>query len=207
MTIQLYGTITSPFVRRVRVVCIEKGVGFSLVDTSAAGGADALKAVSPIGKVPVARFDDGRVVYDSRVIVDEVCHDGWGPLRPPAHDIKGRVDDENAVNLIDEALLSLIRVFYVERAGGDVGAPLLVKESSRARNIMVQLNEMVVRDHLTVGGANDGRLGRPELAVVTAVGWMIFRKTFDLSTTPRLQALHARWAARPSFQQTAPDVA
>lgn len=204
--IQLYGTITSPFVRRVRVVCLEKNVPFTLIDVAGANH-EKVKAVSPIGKVPVARFEDGRVVFDSRVILDEVCAAGWAPLRQPATDIKGRVDDENAVNLVDEALLSLIRCFYVKRDGGDLAAPAVVKETARARDIMMYLNEQIFGQHMTVGGANDGRLGRPELAAVTAFAWMAFRKTFDLSTTPRLQALLAHWATRPSFVQTAPDVA
>ena len=203
---KLFGTITSPFVRRVRVVCIEKGIDVSLVDVAGANH-DKVKAVSPIGKVPVAKFDDGRVVYDSRVILDEICENGWAPLREPASDRVGRVDEENAVNLVDEALLSLIRVFYVRRDGGDVTAPLIAKESARAKDILMYLNDKVVGDFLTQSGHNDGRLGRPELAAFSALSWMKFRKTFDLTTTPRLLALHDRWASRPSFEATRPDAA
>lgn len=202
--ITLYGTVTSPFVRRVRVVCLEKNVACTMVDTTTPAGADELKRLSPIAKVPVARFADGRVVYDSRVILDEVCHDGWAPLRQPATDIKGRVDDENAVNLVDEALLSLIRVFYVKRDGGDITATPMVKELNRARAIMMHLNEIIHGNHLTVGGHNDGRFGRPELAAVSAFAWMRFRDMFPLSTTPWLEALLAHWSTRPSLAQTAP---
>lgn len=206
MSITLYGTVTSPFVRRVRVVCLEKNIDCSLVDV-AGPNHHKVKEVSPIGKVPVAQFDDGRIVYDSRVIIDELCRDGWAPLREPATDRQGRVDEENAVNLVDEAVLSLIRVFYVKRDGGDVTAPLIAKESARAKDILLHLNDMCVREFLTNSGANDGRLGRPELAAVTALGWMAFRKTFDTSTTPRLQALLQHWQTRPSFVATVPDAA
>ncbi len=206
MSITLYGTVTSPFVRRVRVVCLEKKVDCRLVDVAGAHH-HRVKEVSPIGKVPVAQFDDGRIVYDSRVIIDELCRDGWAPLREPAHDRQGRVDEENAVNLVDEALLALIRVFYVKRDGGDVTAPLVAKESARARDILLHLNELCVREFLTNSGANDGRLGRPELAAATALAWMNFRKTFDMSTTPRLQALSAAWSTRPSMLATVPDAA
>ncbi len=208
--IHLYGTVTSPFVRRVRVVALEKGLPLTLVDVAGDDGQAALKAISPIAKVPVARFDDGRVVYDSRVILDELCHatnGGWAPLRTPADDIRGRVDDENAVNLIDEALLSLVRLFYLKRDGADLAVAYLQKEQGRARSIMQHLNDNLHGHHLTVRGHEDGGFGRPELALATSVAWMAFRNTFDLSTTPKLQAACEHWSLRPSLQQTKPPAA
>lgn len=211
--ITLYGTVTSPFVRRVRVVALEKGVPLTLVDVVGDEGQAKLKAVSPIGKVPVARFDDGRVVYDSRVILDELCHDdngGWAPLRAPAGDIRGRVDDENAINLVDEALLALIRLFYLKRDGADLAVAYLQKEQARARTIFQHLNDGMHGHHLTMRGHEDAKtgdaFGRPELALVTALGWMAFRKTFDVTSTPRLQAALDHWSQRPSLQQTRPDL-
>ena len=68
--ITLFGTTTSPFVRRVRVVCLEKGLPFTLVPALTDEGQAALRAVSPVWKVPVVQLDDGGVVYDSRVILD-----------------------------------------------------------------------------------------------------------------------------------------
>lgn len=212
--IHLYGTVTSPFVRRVRVVALEKGLPLTLIDTASDDGQAALRSVSPIAKVPVARFDDGRVVYDSRVILDELCHPapdakggGWAPLRAPATDIRGRVDEENAINLVDEALLSLIRLFYLKRDGADLAVAYLQKEQARVRAIMQHLNDNISGNNLTVRGHEDGGFGRPELALVTALGWIAFRNTFDLSTTPKLKAALDHWSARPSLQQTLPGVA
>ncbi len=201
---QLFGTLTSPFVRRVRIVCLERGLPFSLVDTTTAEGGERLKKLSPIAKVPIAQFADGRVVFDSRVITAELCHDGWAPLRAPAGDIRGRVDEENVVNLVDEALLSLIRVFYLKKDGGDLTVPWVNKETTRARNILLHLNEQTMGHHLTVQGAKEGGLGRTELAAATALAWMRYRGMFDLAETPKLGVLLAHWAERPSFAQTAP---
>ncbi len=206
--ITLFGTITSPFVRRVRVVCLEKGLPFALVDVLAAAGQEQLAALSPIAKVPVVRFDDGRVVFDSRVIIDELCHadrGGAAPLRAPAIDVRGRVDEENAVNLVDEGLLSLIRLFYLKRDGADLQVAYLRKEQARAHNVFQYLNDNLSGQYLTTKNAADGGFGRPELALVTALDWMRFRKTFDLATTPRLQAFLEHWTTRASLQQTPPD--
>lgn len=67
---KLYGTTTSPFVRRVRVVAAELGEPIDRVDTAPEVGQAALREVSPIRKVPVAVVDDGRALFDSRAIVE-----------------------------------------------------------------------------------------------------------------------------------------
>src|SRR6185436_16549189 len=64
---KLYGTTTSPFVRRVRVVAAEVGEQVERIDTASDAGQAKLREVSPIRKVPVAVID-GRTIYDSRVI-------------------------------------------------------------------------------------------------------------------------------------------
>ena len=66
---KLFGTTTSPFVRRVRVVAAELGVAVDRVDTATEAGMAALRGASPIAKVPVAIVDE-RLLYDSRVIID-----------------------------------------------------------------------------------------------------------------------------------------
>ena len=219
--ITLYGTTTSPFVRRVRVVAIEKSLPLSLVSITTDDGLAQLNAISPIGKVPAARLPDGRVVFDSRVIIDELCHphgnsgDGvsaaatalkaaWAPLRAPFADLRARVDEENAVNLVDEALLALVRLFYLKRDGADLAVAYLQKEQKRATTILRHLDEQVIGHHLTKRAAEEGGLGRPELALVTALDWMAFRGTFDVTTTPRLKIALDHWLQRPSLATTRP---
>lgn len=202
--ITLYGTTTSPFVRRVRVVALEKGIELTLVPTQTDEGQAKLRLVSPIWKIPVAIFDDGRTIYDSRVIIDELTRDGWGAMRAPSTDLRGRVDEENVINMIDEALLALVRRFYTTKDGGSVDNPWFDKEQARTTTILKHLDSLVVDDHLTARNAQDGGFGRVELAAVSALQWMAFRNTFDLSTTPKLQALLTSWATRSSLHQTKP---
>jgi glutathione S-transferase len=200
----IFGTTTSPFVRRVRVVCIEKGLPFTLVPALTEEGQKALRAVSPIWKVPVLQLEDGRVVYDSRVIIDELTRDGWGTLRAPSTDIRGRVDEENVVTMIDEALLSMVRRFYLARDGASLDVPYLHKEHERAGTIMQHLNSVVVDGFATTAGRAEGGLGRAELALITALDWMDFRQTHDLSGLPGLRAVQARFAQRSSLSSTMP---
>lgn len=202
--LSLIGTTTSPFVRRVRVVCFEKGVDVTLIPALTEEGQAALKKASPVWKVPVATFSDGRVVYDSRVIIDELCADGRAPLRARATDPAGRVAEENTITMIDEALLSLVRRFYLQRDGATLEVPYLQKELDRAHTILHHLDQRVVGAYATAWGEASGGFGLAELALVSACDWFAFRKTFDLSTTPRLEALRAAWQSRPSIAATPP---
>ena len=106
--------------------------------------------------------------------------------------------------MIDEALASLIRRFYLQRDGASVDAPYLQKDLDRAHTILRHLDETIVGVHATAHGAKAGGFGRAELALVTSLDWCVFRKTFDVAQTPRLEALRAHWQSRPSIAQTIP---
>jgi UTP:GlnB (protein PII) uridylyltransferase len=56
----------------------------------------------------------------------------------------------------------------------------------------------------TAHGVAVGGFGRSELALVSGLDWLAFRQVFDLSQTPRLEALRAHWQSRPSVAATAP---
>lgn len=69
---QLRGSPTSPFVRKVRVLALEAGVG-ERVPMAATDTADpGLAELNPLAKVPTLVLDDGGVLYDSRVIAEYV---------------------------------------------------------------------------------------------------------------------------------------
>src|SRR6478672_6182552 len=123
---KLYGTTTSPFVRRVRIVAAELGEPVELVDTATEEGTRALQAVTPLWKVPVAELD-GELLFDSRVICDAlVAARGWGPLRPSV------AADANLRTVADGALDSAINWFYlVRRDGAETDLPYLRKQRER----------------------------------------------------------------------------
>src|SRR5512132_2804482 len=105
---KLYGTTTSPFVRRVRVAAAEVGEPIDRIDTAQDAGQAQLREVSPIRKVPVAVID-GRTLYDSRVIVEWlVTTRGWHGLAPA----RDHWHEQNLVNAVDAALDAVIQLFY-----------------------------------------------------------------------------------------------
>ncbi len=195
---KLYGTTTSPFVRRVRVVADEVGEPIQRIDTATDDGQAQLRAVSPIRKVPAAVLGD-RTLYDSRVIIDwlTTIH-GWGTLTPP-HD---RWHEQNLLNAIDGALDSVIQLFYLRRDGVAVdGTPYATRQLERTDAIFAWLATQLV-DGTSFGGG----FGLPELSVVCALDWMDFRQTYDTKRAGGLAALRAAWNERPSVVATRPHV-
>src|SRR6218665_440354 len=75
MTMKLIGSLTSPYVRKVRVVMAEKKLDYQFV-LEDVWGSDAILKMNPLGKVPclVMEGQDSitGAVFDSRVIVEYV---------------------------------------------------------------------------------------------------------------------------------------
>jgi glutathione S-transferase len=193
---KLYGTTTSPFVRRVRIVAAERMVTCTLLDVNQAEHQATMRTLSPIWKVPVAVLDDDRVVYDSRVIIAELCATGWGPMRSPPTEPRARVQEENLLNLIDEATHALVRNFYLKRDGGSLDLPMAVKDQGRALAILQHIDAHAELD--------EQAWGRPELALATSLDWIGFRNLLDAAMLHGLRSKLARLLQRPSFVATIP---
>jgi glutathione S-transferase len=80
---KLFGSVTSPFVRKVRIALIEKKVPFEFVMGSASAPGSLVPQFNPLGKIPVIVRDDGRPLYDSPVIVEYADGIGAGPKLIP----------------------------------------------------------------------------------------------------------------------------
>jgi glutathione S-transferase len=195
---KLYGTITSPFVRRVRVVAAELGCAVERVDTASEEGQAALRAVTPIRKVPVAVID-GRTLFDSGVIIDWLTLTrGFGGLAPTSD----RWREANLINAIDAAVDSAIQVFYLKRDGVAVeGSAFAQRQEERIDAIFAWLGAEVQGD----GESFSAGLGLAEVSLIAALDWMEFRKTYPVERAGALLKLRAAWAQRPSIASTRPQ--
>lgn len=200
-SITLFGSVTSPFVRRARMVALEAGVALDLVDTATEAGQERLRKASPVWKVPAA-IVDGVVIWDSASIVDVlVARASKEVLRPLPDAALARAVEMNFVHAIDEATLSSIRLFYLAKDGLEATGTFLEKERDRVHNILTYLDGAI---HGTSCTDAQG-FGRAELALLTGLDWLRFRNRITLDDYPRLEAFHAAHATRPSFVATAPD--
>ena len=70
MSMRLIGAVTSPYVRKVRVVLAEKKLDYRFVPEDVWADDTQIAAANPLGKVPCLVMDGQDAVFDSRVIVE-----------------------------------------------------------------------------------------------------------------------------------------
>jgi glutathione S-transferase len=196
--IRLFGTTTSPYVRRVRIVAHELGLPCELIDATTDAGQAALRERSPIWKVPAAEIA-GDLVFDSHVITELLlARHGAGKLVPLAVD---DLEARNTIAVIDGALDALINCLYLQRDGiTGAQSAYLTKQHERAVASLTWLDTRVREGWPT----SRHELGLPEIALVTALGWMRFRSMAAIERYPQLLACFERWDGRESFASTRP---
>lgn len=69
-SMKLIGSLTSPYVRKVRVVMAEKKLDYQLELENVWSPDTQIQAYNPLGKVPCLVMEDGGALFDSRVIVE-----------------------------------------------------------------------------------------------------------------------------------------
>ena len=67
---KLIGSLTSPYVRKVRIVFAEKKIEVPLIQENVWSQDTKIMQANPLGKVPCLVMDDGGAMFDSRVIVE-----------------------------------------------------------------------------------------------------------------------------------------
>ena len=194
---KLYGTTTSPFVRRARVVAAEIGEPVDRMDTSTDEGQGALRAVSPIRKVPVAMIDD-RMIYDSRTIIDYlVMTRGYGAIEPA----RDRWRELNLINAIDAATDAVLQLFGMRREGVAIdGTPYATRQLERADSVFGWLAAQLAPDRRTFSTG----FGLPEISLICALDWMDFRKSYPTERAHALAGVRAAWSERPTMIETRP---
>ncbi|MEM7153881.1 MAG: glutathione S-transferase family protein [Myxococcota bacterium] len=195
---RLFGTVTSPYVRRVRIVAQELGLAHELINTADDDGQAAMRALNPLWKIPTAQLGD-QTVFDSEVINEHLMRThGPGPLASfdPA-DLEAR----NVITVVDGALDALINTFYLGKDGvtGEQ-ASYVAKHHGRARASMEWLDARVDGAWLSSAKA----FGVVEIAVCTALEWMRFRDAYPVGDHAKLVGLMEHHAGRESLVATRP---
>ncbi|GAA4321613.1 glutathione S-transferase [Pigmentiphaga soli] len=67
---KLIGSLSSPFVRKVRIVLAEKKLDYQFEIENVWASDTRIQDANPLGKVPCLVMEDGGAVFDSRVIVE-----------------------------------------------------------------------------------------------------------------------------------------
>jgi glutathione S-transferase len=67
---KLIGSLSSPYVRKVRVVMAEKKLDYQFLEEDVWSADTSIMQSNPLGKVPCLVMEGGEALFDSRVIVE-----------------------------------------------------------------------------------------------------------------------------------------
>ena len=118
---KLIGAVTSPYVRKVRIVMAEKKLDYQFV-LEDVWNSDAIVASNPLGKVPCLIMEGGEAVFDSRVIVEYVdALSPVGKLIPGSGRERAEVRTWEALadGLMDAALLARLEATWAGRSDAE----------------------------------------------------------------------------------------
>ncbi|MCC2957964.1 glutathione S-transferase N-terminal domain-containing protein [Massilia sp. IC2-477] len=203
---KLIGSVTSPYVRKVRVVMADKKLDFSFEQENVWVPETTIQQVNPLGKIPCLVMEDGSTLYDSRVIAEYL--DTISPvcklLPPNGRDrTEVKVWEALADGVLDAAILVFIErrdrapeqqsAKWIERQIGKVHAGLR-EMSSRLGD-----SAYCMGIHYTLA----------DVAVGCTLGWLSFRFPYIdwRGDYPNLARLADKLAERPSFRDTVPFTA
>ncbi|TGM81012.1 glutathione S-transferase family protein [Leptospira bouyouniensis] len=172
---KLYGSITSPYVRRIRFLCLELGIPFEMVDTLTEAGQKELREKNPLWKVPYLESGDLKI-WDSHTISDYILSTkGNGNFRPKEGDHYFR--EANLLTAIDQALDNAILLFYLNKEGiKPDAAPYLTKNALRISSIL----DYVKRELSGNFFFSDKKVGLSEIALYSTLDWIRFRSVLPI---------------------------
>ena len=107
---KLVGSYTSPYVRKISIVMLEKGITFEFVNDMPYEAQNKVTQYNPLGKVPALVTDDGEVWFDSPIIVQYLELLDIAPAllpREPLASLKIRQIEALADGIIDAGLVSV----------------------------------------------------------------------------------------------------
>ena len=202
---KLIGALTSPYVRKVRIVMAEKKLDYQFV-LEDVWSSDAILKSNPLGKVPCLVLEGGEAVFDSRVIVEYL--DTRSPvsrLIPEASRERTEVRTWEALadGLLDAAILIRLEQTWAGRTEAQRSSAWVDRQMGKIHASLAAM-DLGLGDQPWCCLGN--HLSLADIAVGCALGYLDFRfAALDWRTAhPRLKRLHDKLAARPSFVDTAP---
>jgi len=201
---KLYGSLTSPYVRKVRVVLIEKQLPYEMSVEGPADASGNVARLNPLRAIPVLERDDGDVYFDSIVICEFLDSLNDSPRLYPA----GGEPRWQALrwHALGQGMMEATVARFVElrKPADKQDAANAGKHEARIAAAMAFANERVPASGFIQGPI----IGIADIALGTALGYVDLRYAHDWrGKFPKLAEWFAPISERPSFTETlAPEL-
>jgi glutathione S-transferase len=204
---KLIGSLTSPYVRKVRVVLAEKKLDYNFV-LEDVWGSDAILAANPLGKVPVLVMEGAEAVFDSRVIVEYVdTLSPVGKLIPASgrERVEVRTWEALADGLLDACVAARLEAVWDGRTEAQRCPAWIARQKVRIAATLKSISQGLGEKSYCVGT----HFSLADIAVGCALGYLEFRFPENTwrSDYPNIVRLVDKLSARQSFIDTAPPAA
>jgi glutathione S-transferase len=200
---KLIGSLTSPFVRKVRVVMAEKKIDYQLVLENVWAADTRIDEYNPLGKVPCLVMEDGEGVFDSRVICEYVdTMTPVGKLIPPGGRERAEVRCWEALGDGVNEAAALVRQELTLREAHQQSSSWIERQTRKIENGLEAMAKGLgekawcASNHLTLA----------DISVGCALGYLRFRMPdFEWQEKhPNLAKHFDKLMQRASFADTVP---
>ena len=201
---KLVGSYTSPFVRKISILLLEKGIAFEFVNEQPYNAENGVAQFNPLGKVPALVTDDGESWFDSPIIAQYIEQLGVAPEMVP-HDplaaLKVRQLEALADGIMDAGLTSVREL--ARPAAQQSEAEVLRQRQKISRSLDA------LESYLGDGTLKTDTLNLATIAIACAIGYLNFRRIAPgwCVDRPNLVKLVETLFLRESFARTDPPKA
>jgi len=198
-TMKLLGTNTSPYVRKVRLVLLDKNIAHSyLVDAPREAGSQVALA-NPLARIPALILDDQTCVFDSPVIAEYVDSLNDTPILIPRDNALERMRIKRWEALADGVMDSAVLVRNeVLRDADKQDAASITRHNLAITRALVYMSEQMAAHNYCAGEA----ISLADLALVSALIYLDLRQAERdwRSTHVNLAAWFGRMQQRDSVR-------
>lgn len=202
---KLIGSITSPYVRKVRAVMAEKKLEYEFQPEDVWAGDTTIASINPLGKVPALVLKTGEVIYDSRVIVEYLdTLSPVGKLVPATgrERLSVKIWEALADGVLDAGVLARLERTWAGRTDAERSEAWYHRQVGKMQAGLAEMSRQLAEKPFCTGI----HITLADLAVGCCLGWISFRfPEIDWRTPyPNLAQLQDKLEQRPSFAETMP---
>lgn len=205
MPMKLIGAITSPYVRKVRIMMVEKKLDYQFTTEDVWAADTTIGTSNPLGKVPCLVLEGGEAVFDSRVIVEYLdTLSPVGKMIPAAGRERAEVKTWEALadGLLDAAILARLESHWPGRVDGQRSPAWTERQLGKVQACLKAISQGL-GDKPYCSGIH---LSLSDIAVGCALGYLDFRfpQIGWRAEYPNLAKLQEKLMLRQSFIDTRP---
>ena len=195
---KLLGSSTSPYVRKVRLVLLEKNIPHEYVLDPPTTPESLVLRVNPLGRIPALILDDGFCVFDSSVITDYADTLNDTPILIPRNDVFARLRVKRWEALADGIMDSAVVVRVESLRPPENQQPSILELHNTAVSKALEFASQSLGENQWCEGAP---LTLADLALVSALLYLDLRQAERdwRGAYPNLKNWFERMSQRPSM--------